>query len=60
MSEPYVDPIVEEIRKHREEFAAAHDFDVKRMVKALQERERASGREYVSLERSPQATPSKS
>ncbi|MBF0186156.1 MAG: hypothetical protein HQM06_17450 [Magnetococcales bacterium] len=43
------DPILEEVRKNREEFAAQFNFDLDAMVKALQEMERASGRQVVSF-----------
>ncbi|WP_130471993.1 hypothetical protein [Candidatus Magnetaquicoccus inordinatus] len=45
----WVDPIVEEVRKNREEFAAQFNFDLRAMGKALQEMERASGRQVVSF-----------
>jgi len=44
------DPIVEEIRKYRKEHAAQYGNDLKRIVQAYQEMERASGREYVNFE----------
>lgn len=43
------DPIVEEVREAREEHAAKHDYDLKRIFADLKEQERASGREYVTL-----------
>jgi hypothetical protein len=43
------DEIVEEIRKIREEYAAQFDFDIARICEDIRERERTSGREYVSL-----------
>jgi hypothetical protein len=43
------DPIVEEVRKAREEHAARFDFDLKRIFADLGEQERKSGREYVTL-----------
>ena len=45
----WIDPIVEEVRKNREEFAAQFNFDLRAMGKALQEMERASGRQVVSF-----------
>lgn len=41
------DPIVDEVRKIREEHASKFDFDLKRIFVDLQERERTSGRTYV-------------
>ncbi|WP_417912263.1 hypothetical protein [Candidatus Electronema sp. TJ] len=41
--------IVEEIRKGREEHAAQFNYNVKAIVKALQEEERKSGRKIVSF-----------
>ncbi|MEO5349182.1 MAG: hypothetical protein H7836_06025 [Magnetococcus sp. YQC-3] len=43
------DPILEEVRKNREEFAARFNFDLDAMVKSLQESERTSGRQVVSF-----------
>ncbi|MBF0416233.1 MAG: hypothetical protein HQL79_10760 [Magnetococcales bacterium] len=45
----WTDPIVEEVRKNREEFAAQFNFDMRAMVKALQEMEKESGRKLVSF-----------
>lgn len=45
----WTDPIVEEVRKNREEFAARFNFDLRAMGKALQEREKVSGRRMISL-----------
>ena len=41
------DPIVDEIRKIREEYAAKFKFDLKAIYRDLQEKERTSGRQYV-------------
>lgn len=43
------DPIMEEVRRNREEFAAQFNFDLDAMVKSLQESEKASGRKVVSF-----------
>ena len=43
------DPIVEEVRKARDEHAAKFDYDLKRIFEDLREQERRSGREYVTL-----------
>ncbi|MBF0136160.1 MAG: hypothetical protein HQL65_07960 [Magnetococcales bacterium] len=45
----WTDPIVEEVRKNREAYAAQFDFDLRAMGKALQEREAKSDRTMVSL-----------
>lgn len=45
----WTDPIIEEIRKYRESFAAQFNFDIRAMGKALQEMEKASGRQVVSF-----------
>lgn len=42
------DEIIEEIRKHREQFAAAFDYDPKKIVEELQRLQKKSGREAVS------------
>lgn len=44
------DPIVDEIHRFRKEHAAKYGNDLKRIVEALQDFERASGREYVNFE----------
>lgn len=36
------DPIVEEVRKHREEHASAYGHDLRRIIAALREREAQS------------------
>lgn len=44
------DPIVEEVRKAREEYAARFDYDLKRIFTDLREREKESGRrKYTCL-----------
>jgi len=43
------DPIVEEVRKIREEHAARFDYDLERIFQDLKEQERQSGREVISL-----------
>jgi hypothetical protein len=45
----WTDPIVEEVRKIREEHAARFDFDLTRIFEDLQKNERESGREVVSF-----------
>ncbi|HKI31253.1 MAG TPA: hypothetical protein VKA46_05265 [Gemmataceae bacterium] len=43
------DPIVEEIRKFREEDAARHGDDLHAICEAIREEERKSGRTFVRL-----------
>jgi hypothetical protein len=43
------DPIVEEVRKVRDEYAARFNYDLDAMLKDLQEKQEASGREVVNL-----------
>jgi len=43
------DYIVDEVRRHREEQAAKHGFDVKAILAAAKKRQRRSGRTVVSL-----------
>ena len=42
------DPIVEEIRRYRNEHAARYGNDIHRICEALREKERKSGRKYVN------------
>ncbi len=46
-----VDPIVEEFRRYRDEFAARFDHDLGRIVAEIQRQERESGRTFVTLPR---------
>jgi hypothetical protein len=43
------DPIIEEIRANRDEFAKEHGYDVKAIVAALQREEAESGLQVISL-----------
>ena len=43
------DPIVEEVRKIREEHAARFDYDLKKIFQDIKEREEKSGHKVVSL-----------
>ena len=43
------DYIVEEVRRIREEQAAKHAFDIKKILAAAKKRQRRSGRKVVSL-----------
>lgn len=49
------DPIVEEVRRVREQHARKFQFNVKKIAAAAQVRERASGRKIVSLASRPLA-----
>lgn len=42
------DPIVEEVRKIREEHATRFDYDLEKIFQDLKEQERKGGREVVS------------
>lgn len=54
----FEDPIVDEIRKYRQEHAAKYGNDLKRIVKALQEKQEQSPRPVINREpkRSPVET----
>jgi hypothetical protein len=43
------DPIVDEVRKAREEYARSFNYDLKAMFDDLQRRQRESGRTMVSF-----------
>ena len=43
------DPIVEEIRKNREEYAARFNYDIKAICRAAREHQEKSERKIVSL-----------
>ena len=45
------DPIVKEVRKVREEHSARLGHDLQRIYRELKEREKLSGRKYVSYPR---------
>ncbi len=44
----YTDPIIEEIRKFRDEYAARFNYDVKAMLADIRRRQKDSGRKTVS------------
>lgn len=44
----WVDPIVEEVRRIRQEHAARFNYDLDAICRDLQAQEKASGRTYVS------------
>lgn len=50
-SKPWRDPIVEEIRKIREEHAASFAYDVHAMMEDTRKRQQESGRKVVSFAR---------
>lgn len=43
------DEIVEEIHKHREEFASQFDYDVRKMLEYIRQQQEESGRKVVSF-----------
>ena len=45
----WTDPIVEEIRREREAYAAKFNFDIEAICRDLQRQERENGHEFVSL-----------
>lgn len=46
---PGPDPIIDEIRRIREEHAAEHSNDLWRIIRDYQRRQRESGRTYLTL-----------
>jgi hypothetical protein len=44
----YTDPIIEGIRKFRDEYAASFNYDVKAMLADIRRRQKESGRKTVS------------
>ena len=49
-AEPWIDPIVEEVRRLRDEHAASFDYDLDKIFQDLKEREGKSGHKVVSLQ----------
>jgi hypothetical protein len=49
-AETWIDPIVAEVRKAREEIAASFDYDLEKMFQGLKESERQRGDRVVSLQ----------
>jgi len=43
------DPIVDEVRAVRDEFAKRHNYDLEAIIRALQEASERAGRELVTL-----------
>jgi hypothetical protein len=44
----YTDPIIDEIRKYRDQYAARFNYDVKAMLDDIRRRQKESGRKTVS------------
>jgi len=44
----YTDPIIDEIRKFRDEYAARFNYDLKAMLDDIRRRQKESGRKTVS------------
>jgi hypothetical protein len=55
------DPIVEEVRRRREEYAARFNHDLRAICRDLRERQKKSGRKIVSLppKRVPKESPTR-
>lgn len=49
------DPIVEQIRQHRQDYSASFNHDLKAICRDLRERQEKSGRKVVSLPPRPVA-----
>ena len=43
------DPIVEEVRRYRQDYAAQFNYDLKAICQDLREKQKKSGRKIVSL-----------
>lgn len=50
------DPIVDEIRRVRDEYAASFNYDMKAMVQDLREQQARSGRTFVDFSRERSAS----
>lgn len=55
-----IDPIVEEIKAGRREYAARFNFDVRAMAEDMRRRQAAAGRKAVSREQVRQDRPAES
>ena len=44
----YTDPIIDEIRKYRDQYAARFNYDVKAMLEDIRRRQKESGRKTVT------------
>ena len=49
------DPVVEEVRRKRQQYAASFNYDIQAICRAAREKQKASGREVVSLPPRPVA-----
>jgi hypothetical protein len=58
MKEPKIDPVVEEIRREREEYAAKFDFDLEKIFLDLKRLEQEDDGPYVSFSREEGTEPS--
>jgi hypothetical protein len=47
------DPIVEEVRRVRQEYAAQFDYDIRRIADDLRRQEEESGRQYLRQPTTP-------
>lgn len=54
---PWVDPIVEEIHREREAYAAKFNYDTGAICQDIMRQQRESGREYVTLSAKLSAVP---
>ena len=52
------DPIVEEVRRVRDEHAQRHGYDLDRIYEDLKDQERKSGRSFICLPARPVRQPS--
>jgi hypothetical protein len=50
MAENWIDPIVEEVRKIRDNHASKFNYDLRAIYQELKAKEATSGRKYVSYE----------
>ena len=55
----YRDPIVEEIRKHRQEYAAQFDYDIDAICEDIRRKQQQSGRDVVVRKPKPVRSTSK-
>lgn len=53
------DPIVEEVRRNREAYAARFDHDIKAICRAAREQQKKSGHKIVTLSPRPVTTAAK-
>ena len=49
------DPVVEEVRRKRQQYAASFNYDIQAICRAAREKQKESGREVVSLPPRPVA-----